>query len=615
MFRFADPRGHQRGHRAAVLSLGVAALVLTMPMSAQGAPVGGSAPVLNINTRTVEIYGGTAELDGSTTVEKTSTGSRSRVDCTVLFAKDSDRLRSGAKEKLDRLARQLRAQGPGKLRITGYTDDLGPAAHGLDLSRRRATRVAEELRHRLPAKAYPMDVRGRGEADPAVPNTSEANRRKNRRVVVTLTLTPSTPRAQTRSRPTTSPTPTPTPMPTPSTTPSRATSTPAAPTATTSAAAPPPPPPPPVPPRPSPAEGGPTPWPLIAGAGLVLIAGGAAADLAVRRHRRHSPPATGRVEATPAPAGPTTPPDKDEKGGPGDGGHSGSKTPPSGSPPTPAATADLVWSRPETTIVYGQARTRPPAEFSTPEGPAGHVMAPTPGLTPADPQLDRDVEAWLRASTTQPRLTLLGPVRARTTGQAIARRKPYYTELLAYLTLRRNGATADEIAATFNLTTPRVRTDMKILRDWLGPNPATGRPHLPDARDSPAAHQRGIAVYQVEDVLCDWQLFVRLRDRAACTTGQSRINDLEQALHLVQGRPFDHLRANGWNWALTTDRLDQEATMAIVATAHTAFAYHQDRHNAAAARRAAQTAATAAPHEDGPRHDLEALAAVAGRSS
>ena len=49
--------------------------------------------------------------------------SRSRIDCTVLFAKDSDRLRPGAKEKLDRLARQLRAQGPGRLQITGYTDD------------------------------------------------------------------------------------------------------------------------------------------------------------------------------------------------------------------------------------------------------------------------------------------------------------------------------------------------------------------------------------------------------------------------------------------------------------------------------------------------------------
>ena len=96
--------------------------------------------------------------------------------------------------------------------------------------------------------------------------------------------------------------------------------------------------------------------------------------------------------------------------------------------------------------------------------------------------IEVDLASWSAADSPLPRLRLLGPVHARTRGQALTRRKPYYTELLAYLTLKPHGATADEVADTFNLTTARVRTDMKILRDWLGPNPRTGRPHLPQTR-------------------------------------------------------------------------------------------------------------------------------------
>ena len=40
------------------------------------------------------------------------------------------------------------------------------------------------LRRSLPAGEFEMTVVGKGEADPAVPNTSDANRRVNRRVVV-----------------------------------------------------------------------------------------------------------------------------------------------------------------------------------------------------------------------------------------------------------------------------------------------------------------------------------------------------------------------------------------------------------------------------------------------
>lgn len=52
-------------------------------------------------------------------------------------------------------------------------------------SDRGAQAVAAVLRRSLPAPSYPFVVVGRGESDPAVPNTSEKNRRINRRVVIT----------------------------------------------------------------------------------------------------------------------------------------------------------------------------------------------------------------------------------------------------------------------------------------------------------------------------------------------------------------------------------------------------------------------------------------------
>jgi LysM repeat protein len=131
----------------------------------------------------------------------------------------------------------------------------------------------------------------------------------------------------------------------------------------------------------------------------------------------------------------------------------------------------------------------------------------------SDPGLDADIEAWFSDRCDLPRLTLLGPVWVRAHGTAIAKRKPYYTELLTYLATRPHGATPEEVADAFNITGPRARNDVKVVRDWLGVNPRTGRKHLPDAREAPAAIARGVGVYQVEGLLVDINLFRRLRVR------------------------------------------------------------------------------------------------------
>jgi LysM repeat protein len=229
----------------------------------------------------------------------------------------------------------------------------------------------------------------------------------------------------------------------------------------------------------------------------------------------------------------------------------------------------------------------------------------------ADPTLDADIDAWFAEDCELPRLTLLGPVGARTRGLAIAKRKPYYTELLAYLATRPHGATPEEVADAFSITGTRVRNDIKVLRDWLGVNPRTGRKHLPDARESSAARARGIGVYQVEDLLVDADLFRRLRVRGE-SRGADGIDDLRQALQLVSGQPFDKLRPGGWTWLYEGDRLDHHLVCGIVDVAHLVTTHALAEGDLNTARAATQIATSAAPYEEIPRLDLAAIAGAAG---
>jgi LysM repeat protein len=234
----------------------------------------------------------------------------------------------------------------------------------------------------------------------------------------------------------------------------------------------------------------------------------------------------------------------------------------------------------------------------------------------ADPRLDEDVAAWFADSSRLPKLRLLGPVRATTRGKPLLKRKPYMTELLTFIALHPHGATPGEVSDAFGITPAKVREYVRLVREWLGTNPRTGEPHLPDARLAQGALHRGTAVYEVVDLLVDLDLFRRLRGRGQAR-GADGIGDLRTALRLVEGRPFDapvqRRAGGGWTWLVDGDRLDEHAVVAVVDVAHLVVTHALAAGDLAAARMAAETAAMAAPFEEIPRLDLAAVATAEGR--
>jgi outer membrane protein OmpA-like peptidoglycan-associated protein len=174
--------------RRLTLATGIALLVTTTP--AVAAPVDDgtvrpiTAPVQSILAPVLDISFADADLKRTERTDTSPGKITVTLDSTVLFGKDSAKINSRADQRLAAIAAKLKKAGPGSVRITGYTDDLGSAAHGLTLSRQRAQAVGKVLRSDLSAGDFPFTIRGRGEQDPAVPNKDEASRKINRRVVI-----------------------------------------------------------------------------------------------------------------------------------------------------------------------------------------------------------------------------------------------------------------------------------------------------------------------------------------------------------------------------------------------------------------------------------------------
>jgi nucleoid-associated protein YgaU len=237
------------------------------------------------------------------------------------------------------------------------------------------------------------------------------------------------------------------------------------------------------------------------------------------------------------------------------------------------------------------------------------VLAPraTPAARPAvetaDPSLDEDLAHWESPALSSPKLILLGPVGARTTGdtKATAHRRPFYIELLAYLALHPTGVSGPDVVDAFELRPERVRVDMSQLRRWLGTNPRTGTPYLPKA--APGRDADSPALYKLDGVMCDLDLFRRLRARGQ-SRGADGIGDLIAALRLVSGEPFTNLRKDHWNWLLDGDRWDHIMTSAIVDVGHVVTTHALAAGDHDLALWAAQVSYTAAPYDEIAQLDM-----------
>jgi outer membrane protein OmpA-like peptidoglycan-associated protein len=105
----------------------------------------------------------------------------------VLFDTDEAAIRPAAVEALRDIARRIEEISPNAgLLVEGHTDDRGDELYGLELSERRAEAVADWLVGRAGFDRARIRTRGLGESAPTVPNTSDRNRQRNRRVVITL---------------------------------------------------------------------------------------------------------------------------------------------------------------------------------------------------------------------------------------------------------------------------------------------------------------------------------------------------------------------------------------------------------------------------------------------
>jgi outer membrane protein OmpA-like peptidoglycan-associated protein len=166
---------------AALLALAAA------PATAQDEP-----GVLDLTLPVQDLTLESARLDDSLSTSESSERVEVRLAADVLFRFDSASLSRRAQSRIAEAAGKIAENDPPVVRVTGYTDSMGPDAYNLGLSRRRAGAVTRALRAELDGGGAAPRLRtsGRGEADPvahkAKPDGTDdpRGRARNRRVEV-----------------------------------------------------------------------------------------------------------------------------------------------------------------------------------------------------------------------------------------------------------------------------------------------------------------------------------------------------------------------------------------------------------------------------------------------
>ena len=216
-------------------------------------------------------------------------------------------------------------------------------------------------------------------------------------------------------------------------------------------------------------------------------------------------------------------------------------------------------------------------------------------LAAADPDLDADVAEWTDPASSRPRVAVLGPVQVHPRGGSSPRPlSAMKAEIAVYLAMHPNGVSPEQYGTDLWPEDPGIAGSTKLrnsiyeLRRTLGVNPRTGVEYLPRN-----AATNG-ALYRLQDVLVDAELFRRLRLRGFTRGEQAdRLTDWWQALRLVRGAPFGNPRPGGYGW-LAGRPVDHEYTATIVDLAHAVATHHLAVGEPDRAEAAAKVALTAA---------------------
>lgn len=118
--------------------------------------------------------------------EDTNADVKFALQAEVLFGKDSAKLNGEAKARISAIAAEIKNQNATRIRVFGFTDNLGSYAHGRTLSRQRANAVQDVLDQELKDSGITYEVRGYSEDYPIASNATESGRKKNRRVEVSF---------------------------------------------------------------------------------------------------------------------------------------------------------------------------------------------------------------------------------------------------------------------------------------------------------------------------------------------------------------------------------------------------------------------------------------------
>src|SRR5690349_18238074 len=157
---------------------GVGAIAGGWKGAAIGAAVGGVAggAVGNYLDKQAEELKEVAE-----TTRRTKDGIMVDLKSKLLFTTDSSVLKPEAVELVAKLGDILAKYPDDRIRIQGYTDSTGSAAHNEELSLRRARSVRDVLQGRG-VKPQQMIVEGMGPENPVATNATATGRAQNRRV-------------------------------------------------------------------------------------------------------------------------------------------------------------------------------------------------------------------------------------------------------------------------------------------------------------------------------------------------------------------------------------------------------------------------------------------------